>query len=289
MEQQTQIRPKTHYIFHHAFVCSTLLARCLNQIDAFISLKEPWILRRLADIKRVHAGTITRPHWREMYLTYVPLLAKEFATGDSVVIKATNVANNLIEDVVAFSPDQKILFLYSDLKSFLVSNLKKTSDTQQKMASLAAGFLADSDFSERYPALSDIGNLDLLQTCALIWLCNIYSLQKTAGEEGLPQLATLNMDDLLLDTTASLAAVSRHFEHDPSEEDIAQMTDESVLSTNAKDIRVSFGTKQKQWEAQEVYNKNKRAIKDTLQWAKPAIEELELNSFLQQYSLANDQ
>lgn len=71
-------RPTTCFIFHHAFVCSTLLARCLNEIPAFYALKEPWILRRLADIKREHAGTIPEVHWRQMLQTYLPLLAKQY-------------------------------------------------------------------------------------------------------------------------------------------------------------------------------------------------------------------
>jgi len=81
-------RPQPVYIFHHAFVCSTLLARCLNQIDAFFSLKEPWILRRLADFKRTHSqrasglsGVMTRtqnynnrPHEEGAYRPVKPCL-----------------------------------------------------------------------------------------------------------------------------------------------------------------------------------------------------------------------
>jgi hypothetical protein len=60
-------RPQPAFIFHHAFVCSTLLARCLNQIDAFFSLKEPWILRRMADHKRAGGDMASSPQWREMF------------------------------------------------------------------------------------------------------------------------------------------------------------------------------------------------------------------------------
>ena len=169
-----QPRPPVHFIFHHAFVCSTLLARCLNQIDAFFSLKEPWILRRLADIKREHGLNIPEQHWRQMYLTYLPLLAKNYASGQSLVIKATNVANNLIADVAKFSPQQKILYLYSDIGSFLVSNLKKSASTQKKMPGLLASFLKDSDLASRHGQILNSDKHTLLQTCALIWICNIY-------------------------------------------------------------------------------------------------------------------
>ena len=74
-------RPGPAFIFHHAFVCSTLLARCLNGSDAFFSLKEPWILRRMADLKRASAGTVTDPGWRTTFSSYVSLLCRNFRAG----------------------------------------------------------------------------------------------------------------------------------------------------------------------------------------------------------------
>jgi len=69
------------------------------------------------------------------------------------VIKVTNIANNLVEDVLQHLPGHKILYLYSDLESFLVSNLKKAPETQKKMPALAAAFLADGNFCETLPAV----------------------------------------------------------------------------------------------------------------------------------------
>ena len=126
-------RPQPAFIFHHAFVCSTLLARCLNQVEAFFSLKEPWILRRLADYKRASGRLAAGPRWREFFRNYVRLLCRDFSTGRTPVIKATNVANNLLADVLGYMPDSPILYLYSDLESFLISNLKKPDDTRQKI------------------------------------------------------------------------------------------------------------------------------------------------------------
>ena len=122
-------RPQPVFIFHHAFVCSTLLARCLNEIDAFFSLKEPWIFRRMADFKRAQSHMAASPQWREMFTKYVMLLCRNFRGGRVPVIKATNVANNLLVDVLQWMPGPRILYLYSDLESFLISNLKKASDT----------------------------------------------------------------------------------------------------------------------------------------------------------------
>jgi len=158
-------RPPSVFIFHHAFVCSTLMARCLNQIDAFFSLKEPWILRRLSDLKRAQRHQINDDYWQQVFSSYLGLIAKNYHGGKSAVIKVTNVANNLLEDVLHYLPGHKILYLYSDLESFLISNLKKPQDTQTKMPGLARNFLADGNFSKKYPHFCNINQLNFLHVC----------------------------------------------------------------------------------------------------------------------------
>ena len=281
----SKLRPQIHFIFHHAFVCSTLLARCLNQVDAFISLKEPWILRRLADIKREHGANIPEQHWRQMYLTYLPLLAKRYATGRSLVIKATNVANNLIADVAQYSPQQKILYLYSDIESFLISNLKKSASTQQKMPGLLAGFLKDSDLAAAHGPLASSDRLTLLQTCALIWVCNIYSLKQTVEARNYAGLRTLDAQRLLDDTEASLAAVSRHFGHVPNEEDLTKMTHDDVLRKNAKDSRYRYSADQKREDDQKIIEEYRQDIDEAQEWISPIVESLALYEFMESFDL----
>lgn len=288
LEQHNRPRPKTHFIFHHAFVCSTLLARCLNQIDAFYALKEPWILRRLADIKRQHGSTIPEPHWRAMYNCYFALLAKNYKSGQALVIKATNVANNLIADVVRYSPEQRILYLYSDIESFLVSNLKKPVSTQEKMPGLLAGFLKDCDFARHNSGLLNSGKPTLLQTCALIWVCNIYTLKQEAEKQGYTGLLTLDMTYLLSDPETALQQVSRHFGHTASAGDLALMTHADVMSRNAKDTTHQYGAALKKQEHHQVYDSNKGDIDRTLQWIESTVEELDLYGFMRRLNLPTD-
>ena len=141
-------RPPVNYIFHHSFVCSTLLARCLNQIDAFFSLKEPWILRRLADTKR--AAPLAEADWREKFRQYNALLSKEFSAGRSTLIKATNVANNLVVDVVRLMPASRILYLWSDLRSFLGDYFARHEDRSTLVDAAFREEIAFADFPQAY-------------------------------------------------------------------------------------------------------------------------------------------
>ncbi len=278
--QHDLVRPPIHFIFHHAFVCSTLLARCLDQIDAFFSLKEPWILRRLSDHKRGQKRALPEAQWRELFTRNLALLSKNYRSGRSSVIKATNVANNLIADVLQWLPESKVVYLYSELGDFLVSNLKKPADTQQKMPWLLSEFMRDSDFGDRFKQFANTDRLSLLQVCALIWVNNIYSLMRATERYGSDALIKLHMDDLLGEPPAALEQVSRHFGYVPSAEEINMMSRPEVMGTNAKNQAQRYNRKVKQQERRQVLQACGSQIQDTLNWIEPLVRELGLREFL---------
>lgn len=273
-------RPPVGFIFHHAFVCSTLLAQSLNEIQAFFSLKEPWILRRLADIKRQHAGTIPAEHWQTMVSTYVDLLARHYKTGDSLLIKATNVANNLLYDVFCYWPERPVLYMHSDIEAFLISNLKKAAATQDKMPELLAGFVRDSDILQKLDVIEMPRTRSLLETCALIWAANIYTLEQAANKYEAGQLRCLDMQTLLARPGPVVRAVSRHFGHEPSDHDMLRMTSQEVFGRNAKDRRQRYGSDLKAREERQVLAANRDEIEAVIEWIAPLVDELGLQDFL---------
>lgn len=273
-------RPPINYVFHHAFVCSTLLARCLNQIDAYFSLKEPWILRRLADMKRM--APPPEAQWREIFKKYNRLLSKEFSGGRSTLIKATNVANNLIADVIKFMPASHILYLWSDLRSFLVSNLKKTAETQQKMPGLYAGFAQDSDFTRRFSQFSNASQFTLLEVCALIWVANLYSLQRVLGRYADAAVATLEMHSLLTEPSSALQRTSEFLGHAPSDVELRAMTHKDVMQRNAKDPRQEYGDAIRRAEAENIATANQAEIDAVIDWINPVIGNLGLIEFMRE-------
>ena len=284
-DQHDIVRPQPVYIFHHAFVCSTLLARCLNQVDAFFSLKEPWILRRLADFKRSSGNKMSPERWRSTFVNYNQLLAKNYLSGRIPVIKATNVANNLLVDVLRYMPESKVLYLYSDLESFLISNLKKTADTQKKMAGLLAGFLLDNDFGEKYSAGLNIGKLSFLQICSLVWVVNLYSLQRAVGEVGAAKVRTLDMATLLGDLPKTVSEVSRYFGHKSNAQELSSMMAPQVVSTHAKDQSQRFDVNLRGKEALIILDRFGREVTSVKQWIQPLIDELDLTSSIESRAL----
>ena len=273
-------RPQPVFIFHHAFVCSTLLARCLGQTDAFFSLKEPWILRRLADHKRANGNLASSSQWRVMFCTYLSLLCRNFSTGRKPIIKATNVANNLLVDVLRFMPACQILYLYSDLESFLVSNLKKGRDTQEKIPALAKTILGDSDFQQKFPDMRDPSRFTFLQVCALTWLVNLYNLTDVLKQHAGAQAKTLDLKDFLGDLPGSLNLVSRYFGHLPDPEDERRMVGAQVMQTNAKDQSKPYSIEQRQIEMNQIKSRHYLELNDAIAWIDPMARELGVLEFL---------
>lgn len=278
-------RPQSVFIFHHAFVCSTLLARCLSQIDTFFSLKEPWILRRLSDIKRVQGHNISDRKWREMFSCYLGLLAKNFHTGKIPVIKVTNVANNLLEDILKYLPGQKILYLYSDLESFLVSNLKKPRETQLKMLGLAASFLADGNFPQKYPHVCNLKELTFLQVCALIWVVNLYNFKSDTEELQSENIKTLDMKVFLTNMGDSLEKLSIFFKHKPTAAEITTMLHPSITQTDAKHQQLRYDQDVKKIESARVLEKFGNEIEKVQHWINPLVDELELLKYCRSNNL----
>lgn len=279
-------RPTIGFVFHHAFVCSTLLARSLNEIPAFFSLKEPWILRRLADIKRQHAGTIPPEHWKLIVSAYIDLLAKQYKSGESLVLKATNVAHNLLWDVFCYWPERPVLYMHSDIRGFLVTNLKKNRETQQKMPLLLLDFLKDSDIRSKFGVIDIPRNRSLLQTCALIWVANIHTLKCAAEKYAPARFRCIDMHAYLEQPKATMRAVSSLFGHEPNEHDMLRMTSKDIMGRNAKDQNLRFDRTAKAGEDQRLLEARRAEIEGVVEWIDPLVRELGLYEFLRDRALS---
>lgn len=283
--QHKIVRPKSSFIFHHAFVCSTLLARCMNQIDAFFSLKEPWILRRLADTKRAGNSVVPRAQWQKMFMTYMMLLAKNYQTGKAPVIKVTNLANNLLPDVLEMLPGHSSLYLYSDLESFLISNLKKPEETQRKMPDIAMHFMADERFAWEFPQYCQMKHLSFLQICALVWVSNLYNFRAVIEKKGNKQVRTLEMQSFLQNPEDSLLALSRLFGHQPTPGEVRKMAGPEVLESNAKQQHERYDARKREAEAKQVVSAHAQEIHKTIEWIKPLARDLGLVEYMESLRL----
>ena len=150
------------WLWHTSFCGSSLLSRMLQVPLKLFALREPWILRRLSD--HAHAGGDIAPWTRPA----LGLLSRPWETGGQVVIKPTHGALNISLRLMEAAPEARAILLTSDLQDFLISHLKKTPETLQRIPVLAERALAAGSFVRRLPAES-LNPPSLLAAAGLQW------------------------------------------------------------------------------------------------------------------------
>jgi hypothetical protein len=258
----------TNFIFHSSFCCSSLLARSL-QIDGLtLVLREPWILRRLADIRR--ESIPTRQDWQTQSAALVDmaltLLGKTWTESQSVLIKPTNIANNLATDMLAARADARGIVLYSDLETFLISNLKKSEETRQKMPLLARLFDADTGFASMFDGLS-LDKLPPLQAAVAVWYAQMLAFRGLLTADTGKRLVSLDSAELLARPEEVLYAAARHLKYPIGTQDISSIVAGPTWHTHAKDPFSGYDRKLRSEENLQISKLHAEDIREALRWA----------------------
>ena len=233
--------PAPGWLFHTSFCCSTLLARALHLSPRQVVLREPLVLRRLGDAR--HAGWAVD----SMFAPVVSLLARPWMPGGSVVIKPTHAALNVGRDLLAATPGSRALILTSDLEDFLVSNIKKTPETQRKIPELAERALSATPFGRRLDAAA-LAPPDLLAAATLQWAAQRELCLNLLDAAGTSRVRTLDAADLLDDPAGVSAAAARWY----GSTDVAAVAANAadVARRNAKATSVPYGPADRARDAQ---------------------------------------
>jgi hypothetical protein len=198
-------------VFHTAFCGSTLLARALDVPERAMVLREPGVLVKLANLKRErHPWSQDAARWRQLVGAVFGLLGDAAGGGERAAIKPSNVCNNLIGDAMALPASGPSLLLYSDLRSFLVSVLKKGEQGRGFVRRLCLSFSLDLPQVRDVPARELLLMTDL-QVAAAVWLMQM-ELFAQALRGARRRVRTLNADRFLNEPKPVLVAASAFLE-----------------------------------------------------------------------------
>jgi hypothetical protein len=200
-------RPKAAFIFHTAFCCSTLLARALDAPGTSLALKEPNILMGLANAYRMAKGNDAGRSVDTAADLILKLLARPLEGDERIVVKPTNTANNLVPKIAASGAPA--ILLYSDLKGFLVSVLKKGEACKAFIRKQYVIFALDEEGVGAIPERQALGFTDL-QIAALVWRQQMEMFSRLLGEHGNDNLRSLDFRILLDKTAETLVAANKH-------------------------------------------------------------------------------
>lgn len=189
--------PPVAWLFHTSFCCSTLLAKAMHDHPQTVVYREPLVLRRLADAR--HEG-VALAHWPE---TCTRLLARPWAPGGRVIIKPTHASLNIALALMMAAPGSRAIVLTSSLQDFLVSNIKKTAETQARIPLLVEMALTAGEFHRRLPSQA-LSPPSLIAAAGLQWAAQRELLLDIAEQVGAARMAVLDAEAFLADVHGSV-------------------------------------------------------------------------------------
>lgn len=220
------------FIFHTAFCCSTLLARALDAPGTALALKEPDVLMGLANVLRVDEELRrSRDRSEALVHTIFGLLGRRFTGDERVLVKPTNAANNLLPDAVRSGAP--IVLLYGDLRSFLVSVLKKGEACKSFVRQQYNIFALDADGLAAIPQRQAVAFTDL-QAATAVWRHQMELFQRTLAASRREQVVSLDFKVLLAKPVPVLQAVARHLDLPHSDAALESVVNGPIFTRNAK-------------------------------------------------------
>lgn len=201
--------PTPLFIFHIGHVGSTLVSRLLAEASDMLPLREPMLLRTLAQV----AERIDRPEsvwspelYRQRLAQATGWLGRGFAPGQRAMVKASSVITAIAADLT--DADGRALFLYVPLARYIetilageASMAETLAQAPARMARLAAP-LPDFPFA--------LWQLPPVTRIAMSWLCEMATAQRTLPRTD-PRHLWADFEGVLVDPATALAAQCEHF------------------------------------------------------------------------------
>ncbi|HSG88862.1 MAG TPA: hypothetical protein VLA56_06600 [Pseudomonadales bacterium] len=257
------------FVLHTAFCCSTLISRCLDLPGINLSLREPGVLMDLANALRM-VPPERRPAVREALAVTVGLLARGHAPGERILVKPTNAATSLYASLLEVAPDARAVLLFSGLRAFLVSVLKKGEAGRHFVRALYNIFALDGTGLSRIPARQAMAFTDL-QVAALVWRHQVESFQGLLDALPGERLHVLDGDRFLADPRAALGALCGFLRLDVDDETLDAVATGPALARDAKFDDQAFDVGTRRSEARAVESRWGTELDLICGWAGPLV------------------
>jgi len=213
------LKEASHYIFHIGHVGSTLLSRLLGEQPGVMALREPAILRTLAQIRGEPA--FERQIWgtdgfERRLSALLKLWSRTFEPGDRAVVKTTSFVSELAGELLDRPSGPRALLMYASPESYMATILGG-ANAPQEARRLAPERLRrlQGRAGEKVPT-PGIGEI-----VAMSWACEMTALlaaKTIAGGRAL----LLDFDAFLARPAEMLAQAALHLDVPACEQDIAK-------------------------------------------------------------------
>lgn len=207
-------------IFHIGHVGSTLLSRLLGKHPDVFALREPAILRTLAQTVEADRNVQVRQAIHSRLDVLLPLWSRTFRSNQRSCIKATSFVSELAGEILTRPSGSKAIFMFVLADTYLATILGAENSPVEAAA------LADSRLGRLHRRLDRerwrVTDLSEGEMTAMSWACEMTALS-AAAETALDRVHWLNFDSFLQSPAASLRASFEHLGHETTREQLGQI------------------------------------------------------------------
>ncbi len=221
-----------NFIFHTGYCCSTLLARCLENLNHTLVLKEPAPLRLLSESWFTKSQEYDLGKLNRIVGT---LLSRRFS-GECVVVKATSHCINMMPELLGLHTDNRAVFLFSSLEESLACYLK--DPVRRREARFYLGVM-----SELVPPDLPLGpRLAIIdaQIVSLLWMIQVRFYCMIAKSLPGGRLLALNCNEFLNNPVLALEQVASHFGIGVTQGVMQEVLENDAFKRYAKGQHIAF-------------------------------------------------
>ena len=256
--------PKPQYIFHIGHVGSTLISRLLGELNGILALREPAILRQLADVqvnKPAEIGWSGDEQGKRLDQVE-NWLSRGFHANQRVMIKASSFVSPLARHLLAASGDA--LFLYASPERYLQTIL--AGDASKQEAAALADLRLNRLVQHCGQPVASKEALTLAQTAALGWLCEIVTLCDAETHCPDANIAWMDFDNFLSQPAEQLQVAAEHFGKDLPVDQAENLVSGPIMTSYSKAPEYDYSASLREELLAEAAQIHADDIKQTLLW-----------------------
>lgn len=239
---QANLPEAIDYIFHIGHVGSTLLSRLIGAHPCAFSLREPAILRTLAQIHSAHPqspGPWNSGTFERRLSAFVRLYSRTFDADARAIVKATSFVSELAPGILTRRTRPRALLVFVRPESYLATIL---GGENAPMESKALAPMRLQRLEKRLGhSLARAGQFSLGETIALGWLCEMTALA-VARRAGAAQTLLVDFERFLAAPEVILSACLSHLGLAVSDNTIAAIVSSPLMRRYAKAPEHAYDT-----------------------------------------------
>jgi hypothetical protein len=264
---------RCHFIFHIGHVGSTLLSRLVGEHPKGLSLREPLVLRALAQL-RIEPETAPRP-WDEAEYdrrtaTFLKLWSRTFSPDQQPVVKATSFVSEIADQLLARAYKPKAIFMFVPAEVYLATILGGPNSRQEARAfaplrlrrlkkRLGGGNWTLSALSEG-------------EVIAMSWACEMAALTAAARGAG-DRLKWLDFNAFLANPVLQLKAALHHLDIEASDEEVRRIAESEEMRRYSKAPEHAYDAKLRRDVLNQAREQFEAEIGWGLNWLERAAQE----------------